>query len=176
MICVKKKSQNKSFKFKEYETKQLDSAEVNIEDDQNIEEIQELSKEYRRTHKVEIRERDKKYQINRLKTDVGFRLIRNLRCRVRLALKGFSKSVSTMKLIGCDIEFFQSYFCSKFVNGMSWKHVMNGEIHIDHIRPCASFDLSKPSEQRKCFHYTNLQPLWAIDNLKKSAKYLPIKE
>jgi len=41
------------------------------------------------------------------------------------------------------------------------------EWHIDHIKPCASFDLSKPSQQRKCFHYSNMQPLWAKDNLKK---------
>jgi hypothetical protein len=54
---------------------------------------------------------------------------------------------------------------------MSWEKVMNGEIHCDHRRPCASFDLSKPSEQRKCFHYTNLQPLWAKDNLEKGKKY-----
>jgi hypothetical protein len=46
-----------------------------------------------------------------------------------------------------------------------------GEWHVDHIRPCSSFDLSIPSEQEKCFHFSNLQPLWAIDNLRKSDKY-----
>lgn len=52
---------------------------------------------------------------------------------------------------------------------MSWKN--KSEWHIDHIRPISSFDLNNPEEQAKCFHYTNLQPLWAIDNLKKGAKY-----
>jgi len=51
---------------------------------------------------------------------------------------------------------------------MSWNN--HGEWHIDHIKPCTSFDLSKLSEQKKCFHYKNLQPLWAKDNLSKGAK------
>lgn len=52
---------------------------------------------------------------------------------------------------------------------MSWENY--GEWHIDHIKPCSSFDLSDPKQQKECFNYTNLQPLWAIDNLKKSYKY-----
>lgn len=52
---------------------------------------------------------------------------------------------------------------------MSWDNF--GEWYIDHIKPCCSFDLTDIEQQKKCFHYTNLQPLWAIDNLKKSGKY-----
>jgi hypothetical protein len=51
---------------------------------------------------------------------------------------------------------------------MNWEN--QGEWHIDHILPCASFDLTKEEEQRKCFHYTNLQPLWAKDNMIKGSK------
>lgn len=58
----------------------------------------------------------------------------------------------------------------KFTKGMSWENY--GKWHVDHIKPCAKFDLTKESEQRKCFHYTNLQPLWAIDNFKKGANIL----
>jgi hypothetical protein len=126
------------------------------------------NKEYRKTHKTELAKRAKLYKSNRLKNDVTFRLLNNLRGRVRLALKGFHKSESTAILLGCSVEFFRSYYCSKFTSGMTWKKVMSGEIHIDHIIPCANFDLSKPSQQRKCFHYTNLQPLWAADNFKKN--------
>ncbi len=48
--------------------------------------------------------------------------------------------------------------------------LMDGRIHVDHIRPCASFDLTRASQQRACFHFTNLQPLWAADNRRKGAK------
>ena len=61
----------------------------------------------------------------------------------------------------------------KFVSGMSWENY--GKWHIDHIKPCASFNLLEEDEQKKCFHYTNLQPLWAKDNLKKGGKYECVK-
>ena len=57
---------------------------------------------------------------------------------------------------------------NKFTEGMLWDNY--GLWHIDHIRPCSKFDLSKPKEQRKCFHYSNLQPLWAIDNIRKGSR------
>jgi len=56
----------------------------------------------------------------------------------------------------------------QFKDGISWDNY--GEWHIDHIRPCAKFDLSKPEEQRACFHYTNLQPLWEKENVSKGAR------
>lgn len=52
---------------------------------------------------------------------------------------------------------------------MSWKKYLEGGIHIDHKIPCKLFDLTKPEEQKKCFHYTNLQPLWELDNLRKGS-------
>lgn len=54
---------------------------------------------------------------------------------------------------------------------MSWENRGNFGWHVDHIKPCASFDLTKPEEQAKCFHYTNLQPLWARENIAKGDKY-----
>lgn len=92
----------------------------------------------------------------------------NLRIRIRHALKSNSKCASTTKLLGITIAEFVKYFESKFTNGMSWNN--HGEWHIDHIVPCASFNLTKTSEQKKCFHYTNLQPLWAHDNCSKGSK------
>lgn len=76
----------------------------------------------------------------------------------------------TFELLGCSIDDFLQHLESQFTEGMSWGN--QGEWHIDHIKPCSSFDLSKEDEQRKCFHYTNLQPLWAIDNIKKGSKII----
>jgi len=79
-----------------------------------------------------------------------------------------------MNLLGCTAKHFKDYFEKKFTEGMSWEIFMSGgQIHIDHIQPCSSFDLSEPAQQQACFHYSNLQPLWAKDNLRKSDFYVP---
>jgi hypothetical protein len=99
-------------------------------------------------------------------TNVGFRMACNLRNRLNKVLKGNRKSTGTLDLLGCSTEHLKLHLESKFQQGMSWDNY--GKWHIDHIRPCSSFDLSDPAQQKECFHYSNLQPLWAIDNLKKS--------
>jgi len=86
------------------------------------------------------------------------------------AIKGGQKCKKTMEILGCSLSFLKDYLESKFQSGMTWENY--GKWHIDHIRPCASFDLSDPKQQRICFHYTNLQPLWAEDNVKKWCKLL----
>jgi hypothetical protein len=73
-----------------------------------------------------------------------------------------------MKLVGCSIIFLKRYLQKQFTVGMTWKNY--GKWHVDHKIPCCQFDLSKESEQRKCFHWTNLQPLWARENLRKGRK------
>jgi len=103
------------------------------------------------------------------KKDPKFKLSIILRSRILKALKGVKKNKSTLKLLGVkDIEFVWNYLEKSFKPGM--KRENHGKWHIDHIKPCASFDLTKASEQRKCFHYTNLQPLWASENLAKGSK------
>jgi hypothetical protein len=110
--------------------------------------------------------------LKRLHQDINYKIAHYFRTRIGKALRGNTKSINTTKLLGCSLEFFKKYYESKFTKGMTWAKVMNGEIHCDHISPCASFDLTKASEQKKCFHYTNLQPLWALDNLQKGSKIL----
>jgi hypothetical protein len=121
-------------------------------------------------YRANILKKNGEYYRNKLDTDINFKILCNLRGRVWHALKGTGKSKRTLDLLGCSIEKLKNHLASKFTEGMSFDNY--GKWHVDHIRPCASFDLSKPEEQRKCFNYTNLQPLWAKDNLEKSDKIL----
>lgn len=138
----------------------------------NEEKIKERKKIYFQENKKLIVEKRREYKKNwrrkKRKTDVLWTLIENMRTRIRNVLARNEKSSTTIELLGCTKEEFKKYFESKFTKGMSWDKLHL--IHIDHIKPCASFDLSDPEQQKICFHYTNLQPLWAIDNLKKGAK------
>lgn len=88
-----------------------------------------------------------------------------MRERLRAALHGITKGKSTMLLVGCSVIQLKKHLAKQFHTGMSWNNY--GEWHIDHIKPCASFDLLDLAAQIECFHYTNLQPLWASANQSK---------
>jgi hypothetical protein len=94
-----------------------------------------------------------------------------LRRRVYDSLKNYENrnKKHTFEYVGCNLQELREHLEKQFTIGMSWEN--QGQWHIDHIRPCASFDLSKEEERHKCFHYKNLQPLWASDNLSKGSKY-----
>jgi len=96
------------------------------------------------------------------------RIAANLRKRMRKVLNGISKCEKTFDLLGCTPEYWKDYLEQRFKEGMSWDNY--GEWHIDHIVPCSAFDLTKDEDQKKCFHYTNTQPLWAEENMKKGPK------
>lgn len=127
-----------------------------------------ISRLYYKNHKIEIKKLKKVWEIFNYKNNPRYRTTKILRRRMQLALKGKNKSLSTMSLIGCEIDYLMYYLQCQFKRGMNWDN--HGEWVIDHIKPCKKFDLSKPSEQKKCFHYTNLQPLWKLDNLIKGFK------
>lgn len=134
----------------------------------NKEKISLQNKEYYLKNIEKIKNYRKKYRKNNLKRNFKYKLTQNLRNRIWYAIKGKNKSLPTMMLIGCEIDFLMFHLQKQFKDGMSWDNY--GKWHVDHIMPCSSFDLSKPEEQIKCFHYSNLQPLWAKDNLVKNAK------
>ena len=104
-------------------------------------------------------------------SDPHRRMRKNISSRISLALKdqNTKKAKGTTEYLGCSIKQAREYLEKKFVDDMSWDNY--GKWHIDHKRPCASFDLTDPAQQKECFHYTNLQPLWAGDNIRKGNRW-----
>ena len=130
-------------------------------------------KEYKRAHKEQIRVQKRNYKNNKWKSDIKFKLSEGLRSRLRLAIKGGQKSGSAVRDLGCSIEDLKLYLESKFQPGMTWDNWSNGEgkWNIDHIKPLSKFDLTDREQFLKACHYTNLQPMWWIDNMKKRDKF-----
>lgn len=118
----------------------------------------------------EVRARKEAYRANRYANDINFRLTRCLRSRFRIAIHHGLKTGSSVKNLECSINDFRLYIESKWQPGMSWENWSLRGWHIDHIRPLASFNLSDPEQVKLAVHFSNLQPLWARDNIKKSAK------
>lgn len=139
----------------------------------NIEKDRAYKKKYRDSHKIE----GLAYSKGRRGSDPQFKLIGNLRHRIWLALRGDIKSQRTIELLGCSIDQFKIYLESIWLPNMTWENYgvwkkgSQMTWHIDHIRPCSSFDLTDSKQQKVCFHYSNMQPLWAIDNIVKSDSY-----
>jgi len=94
----------------------------------------------------------------------------NLRSRLNSALKNNQKVGSAVNDLGCSIEFLKKHLEKQFKEGMNWNNYGLYGWHIDHIKPLDCFDLSDREELLKACHYTNLQPLWAEDNLSKGSK------
>ena len=113
----------------------------------------------------EYRENNKEYQKNRMQIDTLFKL----RCIIRSLIstsiknKGYTKRSQTYNILGCTYEEFKIHLENQFTKGMSWEN--QGEWHLDHIYPVS---LAKDEEELyKLNHYTNFQPLWAEDNIRK---------
>jgi hypothetical protein len=122
-------------------------------------------------NKNKVTDYRKTYQKQRYSSDVQFRLSVILRNRLKQAIKNNFKIGSAIKNLGCSIEQLKSYLESKFLLGMSWDNYGVHGWHIDHIKPLSAFDLSDKKQMLEACHYTNLQPLWAKDNLSKNDNY-----
>ncbi len=132
--------------------------------------------EYRSDYKKDYRNKNKDvinhYKREKWARDMQcpkFRLKESIRSRYKRVIKQKNTTVRSKEMVGCSIEELKLHIESKFIDGMNWNNY--GKWHIDHIKPISSFDLSKEDEVKKCFHYSNLQPLWEIDNLKKGSKF-----
>jgi hypothetical protein len=121
-------------------------------------------------YKEKARDWRNNFRAKQRETNPIYRITHNLRRRTLLALHGHYKADTTIKLVGCSAEELKKHLESLWTEGMAWENYGLHGWHIDHIIPLSSFDLSKEEDQRKALHYSNLQPLWAKDNLAKSNK------
>ncbi len=136
--------------------------------DKNKEAIDILSKKQRST--AEFKERRNTYLKEKYHSDIQHRLRVTLRNRLNDAIGNGYKSGSAVNDLGCTIPEVKFYLEGMFKAGMSWDNF--GEWHIDHIFPLSLFDLSERDELKRACHYSNLQPLWAVENLKKNNKII----
>jgi hypothetical protein len=187
-----KKDSNKEKRHQYYENNK-ESILIKVKNyyEENKEKCLQNSKEWRLSHSEQIklnrdswkqnnlehvREWSRNYQRAQRQENPQFRMGRILRKRLNDALRDqlVGKKVSAVKDLGCSMPEFITYIESKFLSGMSWDNYGKGsdKWNIDHIKALANFDLTNPEQQKQAVHYTNLQPLWEIDNIKKSNKIL----
>jgi hypothetical protein len=134
--------------------------------EKNKEILIKKSKEYREKNKEKMRKLSRDWENKKNKEDGFFRMKKRIRERIRDYMKGENKGVKTKEIIGLDYNEFKEFISSKFSDGMSWENY--GKWHLDHIITLCS---AKNKEEILILnHYTNLQPLWAEDNLKKGGK------
>lgn len=105
----------------------------------------------------------------RKQTNHVFRAACNLRNRLRSAVKAQFAWKQGFGMLGCTLAGLKLHMEAQFTEGMTWENY--GKWHIDHIKPVSAFDLLDVMQQRQCFHFTNLQPLWASDNQSKGNKH-----
>ena len=142
---------------------------------ENRERAKQRTRDWRKNNPEKAKENKELYKPRRNQrardkraTDPSHKIRVNLGSRICKAVKHGHKSAKTMDLIGCTIEELKQHLQGKFEDGMTFDNY--GEWHIDHITPCIAFNLLDPEEQRKCFNWENLQPLWAKDNMSKGGK------
>ena len=105
---------------------------------------------------------------------IEYRILLQLRHRLNMTLRGANKSARTVQLLGCSIESFKIHLESFWETGMTWENYGKdvGQWSIDHVIPCSLFDLTKSDHQKRCFHFSNMRPMWAIDNIIKSDRFV----
>jgi len=124
----------------------------------------ERTAQQQRDYRNNNRERYNEQCRIRLEKNLNDKIARRLRRRLRACVK---QSRSHVKELGCSVDFLREKLEAMWTEGMSWDNY--GKWHIDHIRPLSSFDLSDPAQVSEACNYENLQPLWAVDNLRKGA-------
>ncbi len=177
--CMKCRSKLRKEYDKEYNKKNKEK--INEYRKEWREKNKEYFKEYREKNKEKIKERNKKYNKNnreklneyvknRKQTDPLFKLRKTIGNLIlqSIRLQGYTKRSQSYKILGCTYEEFKKHLENKFTDGMNWEN--HGKWHLDHIYPVSLAE----DEQGiiKLNHYTNFQPLWAEDNIRKSNKII----
>ena len=165
------------------ENKEMRSADGKKYYEDNKEKIKQRVAAYRKNNRIKALEADRKYREknkaklnlyhkNRLKNDLNFKIAHNLRVRVNKAIRNNQKTGSAVQDLGCSIDYLRQHLEAQFVLGTAWSNYGFGldKWNIDHINPLAGFDLSNRDHFLKSCHYTNLQPLWTIDNIRKGSR------
>jgi hypothetical protein len=165
MYWCKDCSHRKSVKYR-------DDNKDKIKEKENTPERRLKKALYRKSWRSDNRDVLNEKRKEKYDTDINYKLSIRLRCRIVDALRGKSKkSAKTIELLGCTIEFLRDYLEAKFLPTMTWDNY-GPTWHVDHIRPCNAWDLTDPEQQKQCFHYTNLQPLFATTRVIDGVEYI----
>jgi hypothetical protein len=151
-----------------YWNKNKDHLLVKIAEWRKINKDQQVK--YRQEHKDRDRKQAALFSYTKYHSDIQYRIKKLLRGRLTKAVSRNQKKGSAILLLGCPVSVLIEHLEKQFKPGMSWGN--HGEWHIDHIKPLASFDLQNPNQLSQACHYSNLQPLWAEENIAKNSKLL----
>jgi hypothetical protein len=136
--------------------------------------LKEYIQEYRKQNKEKIKEVKRNYQKQKRHTDPIYKLISNFRTAIYTVLKehDLGKYTNYFKMVGYSPKDLRTHLEKQFTDGMSWENY--GKWHVDHIKPISSFifNSSEDEEFKICWALDNLQPMWGIENIKKSNKIL----
>lgn len=159
--CFKPKSQTrKEITYEEVREKKRE--EYRRFSEKNPRKIKEYQKSAAPKRLKQVKEREQK--------DLDFKFRRRLRHRINLALKGQSRETSSLQLLGCSMSFFRNWIEKNFEQGMNWENYGYGKNkwNLDHNIPCSSFDLNSTEQQKICFHWSNIFPMWQRFNFSKN--------
>ncbi len=139
----------------------------------NPEKYREAERRNRPKHRLKRNAYAREYLRRRKKTDHRWRALLTCKRRMWILFKsaGVKKNTRSIELMGIDRDGFYAHIESLMLPGMTWANRGKWGWHIDHKIPCSYFDMTDPVQAKACWHYTNLQPMWAIDNWRKGDTY-----
>ena len=158
-------------KEKSYRSTRHEAERIKLWRKNNKEKQRQISARYYENNKEKCIQRGVQYISTMRRKSTQFLIRSNLSRRLNVALKNNQKKGSILVMLGCSIPELKKHLESQFQPGMSWDNYGLHGWHIDHIKPLAAFDLTDENQVKQACHYSNLQPLWAEDNLRKGTKH-----